>query len=164
LVVRLWLNWRSGMTLRWKGEDCQLGRSRSGVWKAGTFKAVAPTCVGWELMGWPPWADIERTGRMPVIWARPADVLWIMSRAIFLRSSGSVHRCWQLHKRLLCVDYVRYIWSGTIHRLSVGYVWRVGQISPAEYTSIWITVTLGYELLVVYGRKHIENLMAWIMV
>jgi hypothetical protein len=157
-------NLRPGRALRWKWEDHRLGRSRSEMWKADTSKIVALACVGWGLMGWPPWADIERTGRMSVIWARPADVLRIMSRAIFLRSSGSVHRCWRLRKRLLCVDYVRYIWSGTIHRLSVGYVWRVGQISPAEYTLIRITVTLGYELLVVYGRKHIENLMAWIMV
>jgi hypothetical protein len=42
---RFWIIWRPGGALRWKGEDHQLGRSGSGVWKAGTFKAVAPACV-----------------------------------------------------------------------------------------------------------------------
>jgi hypothetical protein len=41
-----WLNWRPGGALRWKGEDRRLGRSGSGVWKAGTYKVVAPACVG----------------------------------------------------------------------------------------------------------------------
>jgi hypothetical protein len=34
------------VTLRWKGEDRQLGRSGSGVLNVNTFKVVAPTCVG----------------------------------------------------------------------------------------------------------------------
>jgi hypothetical protein len=34
--------------------DRQLGRSGSGMWKAGTSNVVAPTCVGSRLMGWPP--------------------------------------------------------------------------------------------------------------
>jgi hypothetical protein len=46
LVVRLWLNWRPGRALRWKGEVRQLGRTGSGVWKAGAFKVVAHACVG----------------------------------------------------------------------------------------------------------------------
>jgi hypothetical protein len=45
LVVWLWLSWRLGGALRWKGEDHWLRRSGSGVWKADTFKAVAPACV-----------------------------------------------------------------------------------------------------------------------
>jgi hypothetical protein len=39
---RFWIIWRPGGALRWKGEDCQLGRLESNVWKADTFKAVAP--------------------------------------------------------------------------------------------------------------------------
>jgi hypothetical protein len=46
LVVRFWLNGRLGGALKWKGEDHRLGRSRSGVWKVGIFKVIAPTCVG----------------------------------------------------------------------------------------------------------------------
>jgi hypothetical protein len=45
LVDRFWINWRPGRALRWKGEDRLLGRSKSGVWEAGTFKVVAPDCV-----------------------------------------------------------------------------------------------------------------------
>jgi hypothetical protein len=43
---RFGINWRLGGGLRWKGEDRRLGRSGSGVWKTGTFKAISPTCVG----------------------------------------------------------------------------------------------------------------------
>jgi hypothetical protein len=46
LVVMLWLNWKLDGALRWKGEDRRLERLESGVWKAGTFKVVAPTYVG----------------------------------------------------------------------------------------------------------------------
>jgi hypothetical protein len=46
LVNRFSIHWRPGRALRWKGEDRQLGRSESGVWKVGTFKTVAPTGVG----------------------------------------------------------------------------------------------------------------------
>jgi hypothetical protein len=54
LVDRFWLSWRLSGPLRQKGEDHQLGRLGSGVWKADTFKAVAPACVGSGPMGWPP--------------------------------------------------------------------------------------------------------------
>jgi hypothetical protein len=47
--------------------------------------------------------------------------------------------------RLLYVDHVRYVWSRTIRGLSVGCMWRVGQVFPAGCTSIQIVVTLGYE-------------------
>jgi hypothetical protein len=42
---RFWIIWRPGEALRWKGEDHQLGRLGSDMWKVSTFKAVAPTCV-----------------------------------------------------------------------------------------------------------------------
>jgi hypothetical protein len=47
-------------------EDRQLGRSRSGLWQAGTSKVVATTCFGYGPMGWAPRASIERTNRMLV--------------------------------------------------------------------------------------------------
>jgi hypothetical protein len=43
---RFWIICRPGRALKWKGEDHQLGRLGRDVWKAGTFKVVAPTCVG----------------------------------------------------------------------------------------------------------------------
>jgi hypothetical protein len=43
-VFVAWLNWRPGGARRWKGKDRRLGRSGSGVWKDGTFKAIAPLC------------------------------------------------------------------------------------------------------------------------
>jgi hypothetical protein len=46
LVGKTWLNWRSGGALRWKGEDRQMERSGSGMWKVSTFKVVASYCVG----------------------------------------------------------------------------------------------------------------------
>jgi hypothetical protein len=46
---------------------------------------------------------------------------------------------------LLYVDHVRFVWSRTIHGLSVGYVWCVGRIFPAGCISIRIVVTLRYE-------------------
>jgi hypothetical protein len=76
---------------------------------------------------------------------RSAGVLWIVSGALFLESSGSVCHCWWLRERLLCVDHMRYVWSGTIHGLSVGCVWRVGRVFPAGCTSIRIDATLRYE-------------------
>jgi hypothetical protein len=59
-----------------------------------------------------------------------ADVLWIMLGALFLRSSDPAQLCGPLHERLLCVDHVRYVWSGTIRGPRVGYVWRAGRVFP----------------------------------
>jgi hypothetical protein len=39
------VNLRPGGALRWKAEDCRLGRSGSVMWKVGTSKIVASTCV-----------------------------------------------------------------------------------------------------------------------
>jgi hypothetical protein len=43
---RFWIIWRPGEALRYKREDHRLGRLGGGVWKASTFKAVAPAYVG----------------------------------------------------------------------------------------------------------------------
>jgi hypothetical protein len=45
LMLRL-DNLRLGGALRWKAEDCQMEWSGSEMWKVGTSKVVAPTCVG----------------------------------------------------------------------------------------------------------------------
>jgi hypothetical protein len=73
-----------------------------------------------------------------------------LCREPFFWSSCSVHRCWRFRERLLCIDRVRYVWSGTICGLSVGCVWHVGPVSPAGCTSIRITAMrnqLGVEAL-----------------
>jgi hypothetical protein len=51
-----------------KAEDHQLGWAQSVMWKANTYKVVAPACVDEGLMGWPPRASIERTDQMLKIW------------------------------------------------------------------------------------------------
>jgi hypothetical protein len=37
---------RSGVTLRWKVDDCRLGRSGTVMWKVSNLKVVALGCVG----------------------------------------------------------------------------------------------------------------------
>jgi hypothetical protein len=49
-----------------ESEDRRLERSRSGMWKVGTFNAIAPACVGYGPMGWPPRASIKHTDHMLV--------------------------------------------------------------------------------------------------
>jgi hypothetical protein len=102
-----------------------------------------PSTEGWLcphcFIGWLG----RETGYGPTV--RSAVVLWIVSGALFLRSSGPAQLYWWLHKRLLCNDCMRYVWSGTIRGLSVGCMWRVGQVSPTGCTSIQIAATLGYE-------------------
>jgi hypothetical protein len=59
---------------------------------------------------------------------RSVDVLWIVSGAIFLESSGIHPNMSASHERLLYVDYVRYVWSWTISVPSVENVWRVSRV------------------------------------
>jgi hypothetical protein len=61
-------------------------------------------------------------------WIGRPCVLGIVSGALLLKSSGIRPNLSVTHERLLCVDHVRYVWSGTICRLSMGCVWRVGQV------------------------------------
>ena len=63
---------------------------------------------------------------------RSVDVLGIVSGALFLRSSGIRPNMSVTRERLLCVDHVRYIWSGTIRGLSVGCVWCAGRVFPCR--------------------------------
>jgi hypothetical protein len=104
---------------------------------------------------------------------RSAGVLWIVSGALFLGSSGPTQLCWWLCERLLYVDHVRYVWSWTIHGLSVESVWCVGRIFPCRVyidsifpcrmyinsnrrdSKIWVTTFC--------SSHHVDNLMAWFM-
>jgi hypothetical protein len=77
----------------------------------------------------------------------------------FSGGSESVQICWRLHEILLCVDRVRYVWSGTIRGLSVGCVWHVGWVFPCRVyidsnrcdSQIWLSL--------VCGSHHVANLM-----
>jgi hypothetical protein len=69
----------------------------------------------------------------------------VVGNSFFLGSSEIHPNLLATHKRLLCVDRVRYVWSGAICGLSVEYMWRVGRVFPAGCISIRITATLGYE-------------------
>jgi hypothetical protein len=57
-------------------------------------------------------------------------VLWIVSGALFLESSGIYPNLSPSHEGMLYVDHVRYVWSWTIRGLSMGSMWRVGRVSP----------------------------------
>jgi hypothetical protein len=61
-----------------------------------------------------------------------ADVLRVVSGALFLRSSGIHQNLLVTHERLLCVEHVRYVWFEAIRGLSVGCVWHVGRVFPCR--------------------------------
>jgi hypothetical protein len=69
-------------------------------------------------------------------WVRPhgssAGVLWIVSGALFLRSSGIRPNLFVACEMLLYVDHVRYVWSMVICGLSVESGWRVGRVFPCR--------------------------------
>jgi hypothetical protein len=116
-----------------------------------------PSTGGWlcphYFIGW-----IGReTGYGPT--DRSAVVLWIVSGALFLKSSGPAQPCWRLHERLLYVDRVRYVCLRIIRGLSVKSVLRVGQkISCMVYidlnrrdSRIWVSL--------ICDSRHIDNFM-----
>jgi hypothetical protein len=103
---------------------------------------------------------------------------WLAWERNWVQTRGSVGRCvgdyvgspflvssWihpnlsMTRERLLCVDHVRYVWSETIRRLSMGCVWCVGRIFPYRvyidlnhYNSrIWVPL--------ICGSHHVDNLM-----
>jgi hypothetical protein len=63
---------------------------------------------------------------------RSAGVRGIVSGALFLESNEIRPNLSVIHERLLYVDHVRYVWSGTIRGLSVGCVWHVGRVFPCR--------------------------------
>jgi hypothetical protein len=83
-----------------------------------------------------------------------ASVLWIVMGALFHRSSGIQSNLSVTHERLLCIDHV---WSGTLRGLSLGCVWRVGQVFPcmvyidSNHRDSRIGVSL------ICGSHHIDN-------
>jgi hypothetical protein len=62
---------------------------------------------------------------------RSAGIVWIVSGALFLKSSD-YPTLLVTRKGLLCVDRVRYVWSWTICGLSVESVWCVGLVFPCR--------------------------------
>jgi hypothetical protein len=104
-----------------------------------------------------PWLAWERNWIRTRRLASRCAVNYIRSH-FFLRSSGICLNLSVTHKRLLCVDHVRYIWSMAIRRLSVECVWRVGRVSPCRVyidsnsrdSRIWVPL--------VYSSQHVDNL------
>jgi hypothetical protein len=68
-----------------------------------------------------------------------ADMLWIVSQALFLKSSGIRPNLSAARERLLYVDHMRYIWSMAIRGLSVKSVWHIGWVFPC-----WVYIDLNY--------------------
>jgi hypothetical protein len=60
----------------------------------------------------------------------------VIGNSFFSGSSGIRPNLLVTHERLLYVDHVRYVWSETIRRLSVGCVWCIGRVSLVGCTSI----------------------------
>jgi hypothetical protein len=117
--------------------------SKSSSWLP-TVAWLYPHCfIGWLM---------RETGYGPI--DRSADMLWIVLGAIFLGSSDPAQLCWWLHERLLYVDHVRYVWSWTIHGLSVKIMWRVGRVFPCRVyinsnhrdSQIWVIACLWQSL------------------
>jgi hypothetical protein len=121
-------------------------RSESGMWKADTFKVVAPACVGYGPMGSPPWASVECTDRMmlilgPVIlvavvnrWLTlPPLLQWLARERIWIRTHGSVNR---RAGDSLESPFSREEWPCSTllmaHGRSVETVWRVGRVFPCR--------------------------------
>jgi hypothetical protein len=94
-----------------ESKDSQLGKFRECMWKASTFKAISPACVGYGPMSWPPRASIERIDHM-LVFMGPGSLVGsfsiaslvgsrekfgmdpqIVLGALFLRSSDSVQLC-----------------------------------------------------------------------
>jgi hypothetical protein len=72
-------------------------RSHAGVYGLNKPSNLPSTEGGFTPHYFNGWLGRE-TGYRPM--NRSTDVLLIMSGAVFLRSSGSVHRCWWLHERV----------------------------------------------------------------
>jgi hypothetical protein len=72
----------------------------------------------------------DKLGMDPRIGQR--GMLWIVSGALFLGSSGIRPNLSVTHERLQCVDHVRYVWSMVIRGLSVECVWCVGRVFPCR--------------------------------
>jgi hypothetical protein len=115
-----------------------------------------PSTEGWLcLYCFIDWLRRE-TGYGPM--DQSAGVLMIVSGALFLDSSGPTQLCWWLRERLLYVDHMRYVWSGTICGPSVGYMWCAGRVFPCmvyinsnhrDYR-IWVSL--------ICGSHHVDNL------
>jgi hypothetical protein len=76
---------------------------------------------------------------------RSADIMWIVSEALFLRSSGPAQLCQRLVKNC-------HVWGPPAGSVCQAYMnwcgkrmWHVGQVFSYRVYINQITVTLGYE-------------------
>jgi hypothetical protein len=155
-------NLRPGGALRWKAEDRWVGPHLCQLRTDGLAPAIKYWTYWWHTGDMCPinWCSLfvneclafstasmvvrgRETRWGPTDWS--ADVLGCSREFLFLESSDFV----QWYGWLTKGYHVRGLLAGSVQ---VAYVhWRekrtchVYQVSPTGYTSIWITVTLGYE-------------------
>jgi hypothetical protein len=168
-------NLRLGRSLRWKVEDFQLVRSGSEMWKAGTSKIVAPACsvmdrwvgprkqvlnipIACWYMGpvsrcsyvttWP--KPLSPTPRLS--WGRKNEVTQDESWAsLFLvaKISSGYRGLLRPHGDYEKGCYTLTMWDTYGLGPYADWAWNACGILvgffPVVCTSIWITVTLGYE-------------------
>jgi hypothetical protein len=85
---------------------------------------------------------------------------------LFLGSSDSVQLYWQLRKRFLYMDRVRYVWSRAIRGLSVENMWHVGRVFPCRVyidsnyrdSKILVPLVRGSLHIVIKGLMFINEL------
>jgi hypothetical protein len=98
----------------------------------------------------------EKLGTDPQI---DRSVCWGLCREPLFGSSEIYLSLSVTHERLLCLDHVRFVLSGTIRGLSVGCVLRVCRVFPCRVyidsnrcdSRIWVPL--------VCGSHHVDNLM-----
>jgi hypothetical protein len=105
-------------------------------WINAWLKRTASMAVSREKLRWVPWTN------------QPG---WeVESGALFLRSSSIRPMLLMTHERLLYVDCVKYVWSGTIRGLSTGGMWHIGRVFSCRVyidsnccdSQIWVTACL----------------------
>jgi hypothetical protein len=102
-------------------------RSHAGVYGPSKPSSWSPTGA-WFM---PPTSLVgsgEKLGTEP--WIGQPACCGLCREPFFLGSSGICPNLLASHEGLLYVDHMRYVWSWTIRRLSIGSVWRVGQVFP----------------------------------
>jgi hypothetical protein len=95
---------------------------------------------------------------------RSADVLGILSRVLFLRSSRIRSTLLTTSKRLLYAGYVKCLWLRVIRRSSTGCVWHVDQVSPAGVHRFKSPQLSDMSNHLSCDHQHVDNLMTLMMV
>jgi hypothetical protein len=125
------------------------------MWKAGTSKVVALACVGYEPMGWPPWASIKHTDCMLVYESsKPSSLLltvvWLSPMLLWLWGGEKLNgdpqisqlACWGYSREFLFLrssDSVQLCWwlyKSLLYVDRMRYVW-LRAICGQSVESVW---------------------------